>query len=330
MSSRRDGTETAADERIVDFSAHYIPESVYPAEAYAEYERQGSSFVPILEDLDEYSHILTRAGIDVGVLSNPISMGGGDADRVGTANDALLAVATECDRFYALASIPVAAGGEVAAAELERCLGNGFQGGALETKSGGVELVDDDLLPVFEVAERNGAPIFVHPKLHDSVAPGALEETYALNSIFGREVALAESVCKVIHAGVLDRFPGLNVVYHHFGGNLSGMLGRIHNHLDPGRWPTLQEHVKPYDAFKTQLEDRIYLDTAGFFGYPGPLQAALDAVPATQLLFGTDFPYEPRTAGDLEAYLDPIRDLASPDDTRAILGENALELLVNT
>lgn len=324
---------TASDEEdrtVIDFGAHLFPESVFPTAAYEESASQGSSFVPLLKDPETFSQRLAAAGIDIGVLSQPYYMGHAETDLVVEANDALLSVIDRYQEYYGLAAIPVAAGGEAAAGEFERCIANGYHGGAIETKTNGIELIDSELEPVFEVAEETGAPLLVHPKLHESLGPDVLDDSYALNAVFGREAALCESLCKVIHDGVLDRFPGLNLVYHHHGGNIASMLGRVHNHLDDGRWAGLHERTKPYSEFKAQLESRIYVDTSGFFGYPAPLRTTLEELPATHVLLGTDFPFEPRTADELRQFVRVVEQLAPRKDARHILGETAADLLVNT
>lgn len=323
-------TPDGSDRTVIDFSAHLFPERVFPTQVYEEASRRGSSFVPLLRQPDVFVDRLTEAGIDFGVLSQPYYMGHGDAGQVATANDALLELIGRYEMFYGLAAIPVAAGGEAAAMEFERCLDAGYHGGALETKTAGIELINDSLNPVYEIAVERDAALLVHPKLQSSLHEDVLDDRYALNAVFGREAALCESICKVIHEGVLDRFPGLNLVFHHLGGNIASMFGRLHNHLIEGRWPMYQERTKPYSAFKRQFESRIFVDTSGFFGYQAPVRAALEEFATSQIVFGTDFPYEPRSVEDLEQYRRPIETLCSVEEANRILGETAADLLVNT
>jgi predicted TIM-barrel fold metal-dependent hydrolase len=309
----------------VDFGGHMFPEPVFP-----EPIRQGplsDILGPRLSDPDRVAELYEAAGIDSVVLSQPFYMGSSDP-AVPQANDALLDVIERYDQFYGLAAIPVAAGGEEAATEFERALSAGYHGGALETKTEGIELTHESLRPVFDVAERHDAPIMVHPKLHDSVHPDALDDKYRLNAIFGREAALSESIFKVIHEGVLKRHPDLNLVFHHLGGNIASMLGRVHLQLDAGRWPG-QEAVTDFPEFKRQLEERVYVDTSGFFGYDRPLRATLEEMPVSQLLFATDYPFEPRDEQELAQLEASVGRTLSRQDTEKVLEGNALELLTN-
>jgi predicted TIM-barrel fold metal-dependent hydrolase len=170
--------------------------------------------------------------------------------------------------------------------------------------------------------------MLVHPKLDESLHPDALNDDYLLNATFGREAALAASISQVIHTGVLDRFPGLTLIYHHLGGNIAAMVGRIRLQLDAGRWPG-QDRVKTTEEFEAQLRERIHVDTAGFFGERTVLEATLKLFPVSNVLFGTDYPYEPRSARELSELVTSVSDVAARGQEAAILGENARALLVN-
>lgn len=321
--SHRGGTAT------VDFSAHLYPEPIY-----SEYH-DGPPVTPALTDPEQLAVWYEGTGVESAVLSQPLFMGHHDGEATARANDVLLDVIHDYDQFFGLAAIPVAAGPEAAAEEFERCLDAGYHGGALATDSGGVELVDDDIEPVLKVAETAGAPLLVHPKLDESLHPNALD-SHRLNNVFGREVTLAASICKVIHEGVLDRFPELNLVYHHSGGNIASMMGRLWVQLDEGRWPDGDtrvyddnDHLEWFPSFKETLEERIYLDTSGYGGYPAPLRAALEEFPASNIVLGSDGPVETRTSSELVEMVEMVADLTPATETRQILGETAFDLLVN-
>lgn len=322
--------------KVIDFSAHLYPDEpeVLSRQHTAPF-RETHQFLGDLHDegihtdLDRLMSVHEQAGIDGAVISQPLYFGMGDTDRVKMANDSLWDSVADIDDYYALAAVPTAAGGEDAVAELERCIDRGFHGGVLETKSDGIELHHDAVQPVLAYADREEVPLMVHPKLHDSLHEDVLSDEVRLNAVFGREVALMESVFNVVHHGVLDRHDNLTLVYHHNAGNLASKMGRIHMNLDEGRWPG-QEHVKPFDEFKRQLERNIYLDTSGYFGYHSAFRATLEEFPAKNLLFGTDYPYETRMPATHRKIMDTIADLTSHTDTRRVLGDNAFEVLVNT
>lgn len=322
-----------SETNVVDFASHCHPSSP---------ENKDHSYIdaelgdPVYEDIDAHWEANERAGIDGAVLSQPVFMGHGDIERTREANDAMLEATARHDQYHALASIPTEAGIEAAATEFERCLDAGFNGGGLETMTpSGIEVHEEELAPIFEIADRTGAPILVHPKLHDSLESDVLDDAWLLNAILGREVALCASICKVVHTGVFDRYPDLNLVFHHTGGNIASVLGRVHNQLEkfpPEIWfdGDPPEQVKSYPEFKAQVEERVYIDTAGYYGYNDVVASALAEFPTSQILFGTDFPFEARQREDLVAMIDAVAEQTSRTDARRIFGENALELLVNT
>ena len=310
---------------IIDFATHFHPESVYPEPM--EESGLADCIGPALRDPEVLDSIYADAGYDAAVLSQPFYMGQGDDERVAEANEALLKVVEEYDRFFGLAAVPTAAGGEAAAAELERCLDAGYNGGAIETKSDGIEVNDPELEPVFEVAAERDAPVFVHPKLQESLHPNAMDKRYLSNAIFGREAALGESIVKVIADGVLDAHSDLTLVYHHAGGNIASMLGRIDLNMREGWWPGM-EHMPTWEEFERGLE-RIHVDTAGFAAYPEPVRAALNRFPTENVLLGSDCPFEARSSEQVREFVETARDVAAPDEVDRVLGENALEVLAN-
>jgi predicted TIM-barrel fold metal-dependent hydrolase len=314
---------------VVDFSAH-----LYPQEIYDEHH-SCPPIVGSLTDPAELTDFYNKTVVNSIVLSQPFFMGSSDIDATVRANDALLDIIQAFDQFYGLAALPVGAGGEAAADEFGRCLDNGYNGGAITTKAGEVTLTDSEIEPVLELASSVEAPLLVHPKLDESLHPEVLR-THRLNGIFGREVALASSICRVIHEGMLQAYPDLNLVYHHSGGNIACMMDRIRIQLDQGRWPygdtrvyDDQEALTYFPEFKKILENRIYIDTAGYANSHITIQAALSEFPPTQIVLGTDAPIETRTSEEVNEMIEAISERTSSSELDKIAGENAFDLLVN-
>ncbi|MGM0590119.1 MAG: amidohydrolase family protein [Halobacteriota archaeon] len=309
----------SADRTVVDFGAHFYPEELDTSnrpgpeeEALAGYDRVHDPETQIAE--------MHAAGVDAAAVSMPYFLGHDDVDEAAHANDVLLEYTQEYDEYYGFASIPIAAGGEAAGEEFERSIDSGLHGGGVDETD--VLLTDPEFEPVFEVADQTGAPVFVH-------VPSLPNVDYRFNAMLGREKELMAAIIRVVHSDVLDRYPDLNLVFHHLGGNIAANLGRVHLHTDAGRWPN-QENMRPYEEFKRILEERIYVDTAGFFGYELPIRAALEEFPASQILFGTDIPWEPRSEEELRAFVEAVESSTTQEAADNILGGNALELLVNT
>lgn len=310
---------------VVDFGAHLHP-SADPQGSFGYIEETEG---PIYRDVDAALERFRAGGLDGAVVSQARYIGHDDAAETRDANDELLSVVEPHDELFALASLPNALGGAASAEELDRCLEAGFNGAAVQTRAGDLEIADESFEPLWEAADATGVPILLHPLVHDSLGPGVLEG-YELNSIFGREVTLAVQVSKLIHDGVLDRHPDLNLVVHHTAGNIATMVGRIRGVLKESRRESL-DGLKNADAFLDQLGDRLYLDTSGYEGDPTVYRAAIETFSADQVMLGTDFPYETRTAEEFRNVAAGV-EAAAPDEAAAdrMLGGNALDLLLHT
>jgi predicted TIM-barrel fold metal-dependent hydrolase len=309
------------DVTVVDFGAHfYPPEMEAPEQDLDKTSNDQFAGVDRKSDPETVLAEMDAAGVDAMVYSNTDYMGHDDADETVEANDVLFEYIEDHEEFYGLGSIPIGDNGEAAAAEFERALDMGFQGGALHETE--VELTDAEMEPVLEVAEQTGAPIFVH-------IPNLPNVEYRHNAIFHREYAHQKSISRTIHDGVFDRYPDLNLVWHHLGGNIASMMGRVQLHTDDGRW-ALQDTMKDFPEFKAQFEERVHVDTCGFFGYTAPIRVALEELSSENVLFGTDYPWEPRSEAELEWLVDSVLESGTHADAKQILGGNALDLMVNT
>jgi predicted TIM-barrel fold metal-dependent hydrolase len=315
------------DAVVVDFGAHFFPRKPPENKTVHDFieEQQG---IAVHKNIDGVRERYDRSGVDAVTLSREDIIGSGQYDEVRKENDHMREIAREHEDVYSLAAIPTEAGGDQAAAELERCIENGHNGGVIQTKSGGIELHHDEVTPILEVADELGVPLLVHPKVHNSLHADALDDDWRLNAVFGREISVCESIIKVVNSGVLDRYSDLDLVFHHLGGNIASMLGRMRGDTMADRWPGA-DRLKPYDEFREQLAERIFIDTSGFYGDPTAFRAALQVFPSSNILFGTDFPYETRSEADFERIISTIEQLCPYPDARDILGRNAVDLLVN-
>ncbi|WP_299263417.1 amidohydrolase family protein [Halorientalis sp.] len=307
----------------IDFGAHYHPTEVFPSGTRL--DDLNELLDGRINNLDALLKLYDGTDVDRVALSQPYYMGGEDEAAVTRANQQLVETA-ESEDVFPIASIPLLDSGEQSANLFRQAINNGCCAGALETRTRGIELTDEAVEPVFNVADQADVPIFVHPKLTSSLHPEALDDDYRLNSIFGREAALASSISKVIHDGVFDRYENLSLVFHHFGGNIASMLGRVHLQLESGRWET-QDTVKSFADFEEQLRQRVYVDTSGFLGYEAPLKSALEVFGPSQILFATDAPFEPRTPEEVSDLLSTVRSNTTQDEFEMITKTNAVELL---
>jgi aminocarboxymuconate-semialdehyde decarboxylase len=231
-------------------------------------------------------------------------------------NDALAArCAAAPDRVSALGAVPLQDPG-LAAAELERLMGERVLGGVeVAASAGGASLGDDRFLPFWQTAEATAAVVLVHPTTRGFDLP-VLQQHYLWNTV-GNPLETAVAGAHLVMAGVLERFPRLRVVLAHGGGALLSLRGRLRkaHSFQPQARARLTE---PPDASLR----RLYYDTVTHD--TGLLRALVDYAGADHVLLGSDRPFDMGTA-------DPVGEVRAlqldAEAERAVLGGNAAALL---
>jgi predicted TIM-barrel fold metal-dependent hydrolase len=165
--------------------------------------------------------------------------------------------------------------------------------------------------PVFTELNRRRATVFFHPlACCGAPVPGVPTNAYELPFDTTRAIA------SLMFSGTFTRNPDIRFIFSHGGGAMPMLAGRIED-LTRSFKP-LRDNVP--DGVPAQLS-RLYVDTAGAFS-PAAIAATMKTLPATHVLYGSDFPY----SGSAEA----IAGLATSGlDTSALRGverDNALDL----
>jgi aminocarboxymuconate-semialdehyde decarboxylase len=218
------------------------------------------------------------------------------------------------DRFLPLATLPLQDATR-AAGELDRAITRlGLRGACICTHVNGVDLDDPRVAPVFEMAERLGVPLFLHPQTAGDVT--RLKD-YHLWNLIGFPMETATAAARLILAGVFERFPALMVVLAHGGGFLPYQLGR----LDHGYRvrPTLQERLP---KLPSAYLGNIYCDS--LVHNDAALRYLLDRIGADHVVLGSDYPFDMGT----ETAADSVRGLGlSQAQESAVLGGTLAKLL---
>ncbi|PXF29109.1 aminocarboxymuconate-semialdehyde decarboxylase [Pokkaliibacter plantistimulans] len=146
----------------------------------------------------------------------------------------------------------------------------------------GIPLGDMRLRPFFEACAERDIPVFVHalkPTGMDRlVGPAQLQQVLAYPS----DVGLAAT--SVITGNLLESLPALRLAFSHGGGTFASLLPRLQQ-----GWlvfPDLQESIQT--APVTQAR-QLYFDTLVFD--PHTLQHLIQQFGASQLMLGTDYPF---------------------------------------
>jgi aminocarboxymuconate-semialdehyde decarboxylase len=280
-------------------------------------------FERLLEPEEARIERMHKTGIDRQVLSLWADIFGyglpreaaGDWHRL--MNDSL---AESCRRhpaqfsWFASGPLPHAAD---AARELERSVRElGASGGMVAANVEGQNLGDLPLDEYWAAAEALNVPVFIHPAQAEAL-PRTTQ--FGLNPIVQYTFDTTLTLGSLIFAGVLDRFPKLDLIVSHGGGALPYLIGRfdvMHERMDRAH-----QHNVAAAAPSTYLR-RMHYDT--ILHDPGALRYLASCVNTDRLVLGSDDPFPPMDKDPLESLK---RAGFSAADVRLIADENPRRLL---
>jgi aminocarboxymuconate-semialdehyde decarboxylase len=304
----------------VDVHAHYVPPQLIqalgtrggdlgvrlvrsaaePPALHFDYGFKVRPFFPrLIEPVAERRAWLDRQGISLQVVGTwPDIFGYGLAGDACIAwhrllNDTLAEwCAGEADRFAWIASVPLIRV-EAAAQELERACGLGACGAIISSNIEGTNLGEVALDPFWRQAEALGVPILIHPVL---AGPAPRAARFALAQVVQYTFDTTLGVGSVLMAGVLDRFPRLQLILSHGGGALPYLMGRfdiMHQRMDRAAQGDVA--LEPPSAYAGRM---IY---DSIVHAPGPLRFLIDQVGLENVVLGTDYSFPPAEMEPLAA-----------------------------
>jgi aminocarboxymuconate-semialdehyde decarboxylase len=220
------------------------------------------------------------------------------------------------DRFALFASVPLP-DPTASAREAEFAMKQlGATGLVVAANVEGVNLGEVDLDEFWHAAVELNAPVFIHPV---QAAPTQRTQKFALVQIAQYTFDTTLCVGSLIFSGVLDRFPGLQIILAHGGGTFPYLTGRfdcLHARMDRAA----QGDVAAADP--SSYVRRFHYDT--ILHSPMHLRWLAQAVSVERMLLGSDYSFPP-------ADLDPVgtvRRAGFTDmETAKILDYNAQALM---
>ena len=176
-------------------------------------------------------------------------------------------------------------------------------------------LGDPAFTPVMEELNRRKAMVYTHPFRNAccrNLVPDVFEPTIELGTDTTRTIA------SLLFSGTAARFPDITFIFSHGGGTMPFLVQRF-TYLAEAR-----KDLRPrFPEGPIHYLQRFYYDTANA-STVYPLSSLMRLVGASQVLFGTDFPFltASGTASELRA-----TKMFSDADLRAIERDNAVRLL---
>lgn len=157
----------------------------------------------------------------------------------------------------------------------------GLKGVEISSTVNGLELTDSSLAPFWAEAEQLGCIVFLHPlgtSTYDRL------NRFYLTNVIGQPLETAIALSHLIFSGLLDRHPALKIVAAHGGGYLPAYFSRA-EHAYKVRPEAAQMAHAPRDYLR-----RLWYDTVVY--EPAMLRHLIEIVGASQLITGTDYPYD--------------------------------------
>ena len=283
----------------------------------------------VMDQFGDYSQVLSLGLPGIEAMAPPNK----SPEFARIANDGLAElVEKHPERFVGyVGGLPMNAP-DAAAREAERILLKGSACGLqLHTTVDGLCLDDPRFLPVFEVAAASGKPILLHPSRPARFPDFPAEESsqYEIWTIFGWPYETSVTMARLIFSGVLQRFPNLNMMVHHYGAMIPFFESRIElgwsslgTRGGPGDYSdVLQKLGKPLvECFRS-----FYADTALSGGRAGT-RCGLEFFGVDRSLFASDAPFGPEDgAAFIRSTIEAVDSLEiTQDEKNKIFHSNAI------
>src|SRR5215475_5542160 len=262
--------------RYIDAFNHFFPKRFFAGllETPAAQKDMGKRVrgIPALWDLDErrkivesfpdYSQILSLSMPALDRLWGPEQAP--EWARIG--NDELAGLTAKHPKHFPgyAASLPMNAP-EAAAKEAERVLKAGANAIQLHTNVNGAPLDEPHFWPIYEIIEKSGKPILLHPIRTREMADYRTEtkSKYEICSVIGWPFETGAALARLVFSGIMDRYPGLKIVTHHLGGIIPYFEGRVAHSWDQLGARTSEED---YSLILKKLKKRLFDYFKGFYG----------------------------------------------------------------
>lgn len=275
--------------RYVDVHHHILPEPYVRAVGAKAIGQQGSSGKVPPWSVNAAIEGMDKAGIQMAItsVSSPGFRGLTAEAQATTArwcNDFAAELCSQHPRRFGMfASLPMA---DIHASlhELVHAMDTlRSDGVCLLSNWDGHYLGENRFAPLHQELNRRKATVFVHPTSPfnevtiDRLSASTLEFPFDTT----------RTLASLVFGGTLSKYPDIRWIFSHAGGAMPYLSGRIETLTTNN--PALREHIP--NGFGVEL-GKLYFDCALSVNATAMTALAM-AVPASRLLFGTDYPFGP-------------------------------------
>ena len=313
---------------IIDFSAHYIPESLIKKWEKTK-SGAGKNFVYSAKNADPDFRLglMDKYGVDIQALSLSapalLAFGNDEVHEIcrlsNEENDALCKAYPK--RFVNICIISLLDMNR-AMSELEYAINElDCRGVTIATNQRGKGIDSPEYDPFYEKVVKHDLPILLHPTNWDGYPLVDMVTGWRMMHVFGWPFDTTQAVWRLIFGGVLDRFPSLKIVTHHLGAMFPYFKRRVEQNYLKFLKDKLPRHISEYWG-------NIYGDSA-MDGTDPAFPCGYAFFGPDRIVFGSDFPYGLEEGEDfIRENLASIKGMEIGEEERKkILGENARKLL---
>lgn len=329
----------------IDIFNHFFPEAFYRKmlEVAPNHPNMGKRVrnVPTLTDLDQRFRVMDEFG-DYGQI---LSLASPPLEAMATpevsptlaqiANDEMAELVNKYpDRFPGFtASLPMN-NPDAMAKEIDRSIKElGARGVQVFSNVEGRPLDEPEFSILWESLAGYDLPVWIHPARGQGFPDYLTEEKskYEIWWTLGWPYETSVAMARLVFSGLFDRFPNLKIITHHMGAMIPYFEGRVGPGWDQLGTRTSDEDLgallktlkkRPLDYFK-----QFYADTA-LFGSLSGTKCGLDFFGVDQVLFASDFPFDPEAGMYIRDTIRIIEQLEISEQARdQIFQGNARQLL---
>ncbi|MEJ2432157.1 MAG: amidohydrolase family protein [Pseudolabrys sp.] len=322
----------------IDAYTHFIPEKFFKTIVESNHPGIGKRVreIPSIHDLDIRRKVVDTFDDYAQILSYPmppielLAKGEQVNEYCKVVNDGFAEiVAQHPDHFPGwVAEAPINAP-DAGVAECERAIKNGALGVQIHTNIAGKPLDDPAFEPFFETMNRLDKPVWMHPARAANFPDYLTEQKskYEIWWTFGWSYETAAAMARLVFSKIMDKYPNLKIITHHFGGIVPMLEGRIGPGWDQlGARTSDEDYSQVLSSLKRPHTDYLhdfYADTAMFGGGAHALRCGLEFFGDGHVVFATDTPL-----GPIGPTIKSIEALAlSPEAERKVFCGNAETLL---
>jgi aminocarboxymuconate-semialdehyde decarboxylase len=294
----------------IDAYTHFMPSRMFKALVDSGYPDIGKRMreVPCIHDLDirkkvidtfpDYAQIISYAMPPLEAFAK------GDGAKVEEyarlINDEQAEICAKApDHFRGWVGQGALGAADAGVAEAKRAIGMGALGVQIYTNVAGKPLDDPAYEPFFAAMEKLDKPIWLHPARGAGFSDYASEtkSKYEIWWTFGWSYETGAAMARLVFSRIMDKYPKLKIITHHFGGIVPMLEGRIGPGWDQLGARTSDEDLtlvlkslkkRPLDYFKHSF----YADTATFSSKAG-VDIGLSFYDHDKILFASDCPFDP-------------------------------------